>query len=152
MLENDYPFLAALAKALIILPYSTGRVKSTFSEFRAFKTNYRNTLSLENVQASVLVEQNFKNNGLQILPEMKAKYFEMWKPKILEYSEPSLPTVISDKQQFPAVKIKEEINSNDKISELTAAASILSYMAPIAPILNAFFSKNLAENMDSSNE
>ena len=38
ILEKDYPTLASLAKALLVSPYSTTTVESTFSQFKAFKT------------------------------------------------------------------------------------------------------------------
>ena len=70
LLEREYPTLSKLAKAMIILPYTTAVVESTFSQFRAFKTCYRNSLSLESLEASVISEQFFKREKPDILPEM----------------------------------------------------------------------------------
>jgi len=78
LLKNDYPHLVQVVKALLIIPYSTSTVESLFSEFRAFKTCYRNKLNVENLEASILTEQYFRKESPRILPEMLDKYFSMW--------------------------------------------------------------------------
>jgi len=79
LLKEDYPNLFQVAKALLIIPYSTSTVESLFSEFRAFKTNYRNRLNVANLEASVLAEQYFRKENPRILPAMIDKYFTLWK-------------------------------------------------------------------------
>ena len=78
LLKNDYPHLVQVVKALLIIPYSTSTVESLFSEFRAFKTCYRNKLNVENLEASILTEQYFRKESPRILPKMLDKYFSMW--------------------------------------------------------------------------
>jgi len=56
ILSRDYPKMAELAKAILVLPYSTAPVESTFSKFKALKTPYRNRLYVENLEASIIVE------------------------------------------------------------------------------------------------
>ena len=79
LLKEDYPNLFQVAKALLIIPYSTSTVESLFSEFRAFKTNYRNRLNVANLEASVLAEQYFRKENPRILPAMIDKHFTLWK-------------------------------------------------------------------------
>ena len=81
ILMHNYPTLASLAKAIIVIPCSSSQVESIFSEFKALKTSYRNRLSTQNLEASVLAEQHFRTDSLQILPDMIERYFE---PKIKE--------------------------------------------------------------------
>ena len=75
----DYPLLFKISKALLALPYSTTIVESTSSEFQVIKTPYRNRLSTENLEASLLSEQHFKKGYPFALPDMIDRYFSMWK-------------------------------------------------------------------------
>ena len=80
--DNQFPTLSLLAKALLVIPYSTVPVESVFSEFRVFKTPYRNRLRLriQNLQASILVEQA----GGEMKTEIIERYFTMWEPELQE--------------------------------------------------------------------
>jgi len=71
--------LFKLARAVLAIPYSTSKVESVFSEFKSFKTSYRNRMTVENFEASIISEQYFRNNGPRILPDMTDRYFGMWK-------------------------------------------------------------------------
>jgi len=53
--DNQFPTLSLLAKALLVIPYSTAPVESVFSEFRVFKTPYRNRLSIQNLDIWTIV-------------------------------------------------------------------------------------------------
>ena len=81
ILSKDFPNMAKLAHALLVLPYTTAPVESTFSEFKAFKTCYRNRINVLNLEASILAEQEFKLENPKIFPKMIEKYLNMWKPK-----------------------------------------------------------------------
>ena len=77
-LSQDYPNVAMLARALLVFPYSTASVESIFSKFKVYKTPYRSRLSVESLEASLLIEQSFENEEPQILPEMLEKYVKLW--------------------------------------------------------------------------
>jgi len=79
--KGNYPMLFKLARAFLAIPYSTSKVESVFSEFKAFKTSYRNRLTVENLEASILCEQYFRANNPRILPDMVDRYTELWTTK-----------------------------------------------------------------------
>jgi len=79
ILKSDFPTLAKIAKALLLIPYSTSAVENLFSEFKALKTPYRNRLSVKNLESSILAEQYFRSDHPRILPEMITRYLNMWK-------------------------------------------------------------------------
>jgi len=106
ILKNNYPTLASLAKAILVIPCSTSQVESIFSEFKALKTSYRNRLSTQNLEASVLAEQHFRSDPLQILPEMIERYFE---PKKKE----------EKKEDKPKPAGQNEIPNTDSVTENT---------------------------------
>ena len=76
---RDYPVMSELALSVLVLPYSTVQVESTFSQFKVFKTPYRNKLSVGNLEASILVEQTLKGNPLTITTNMIERFRNMWK-------------------------------------------------------------------------
>lgn len=80
-LSKEYKNMARLAKALLVLPFSTALVESSFSEFKVYKTPYRNRISPENLEASLIAEQYFRKIDPCILPEMVTKYFSLWEPE-----------------------------------------------------------------------
>ena len=77
-LSKDYTNLARLAKALMVLPYTTAPVESTFSMFKVFKDPYRNKLSYQGLEASLLIEQASGTNTVIITPDMIEKYEKLW--------------------------------------------------------------------------
>ena len=81
MLSKNYYCMAKLAKALMVLPYSSAPVESLFSEFKVFKTAYRNQITVESLEASILSEQSSEVNQSSLLPIMLEKYFLLWKNK-----------------------------------------------------------------------
>jgi len=77
-LDKQYPLITKLAQALMVLPYTSAEVESTFSRFKVFKSPYRNKLSTANLEASLLSEQFFGAQAFRILPEMYERYTTMW--------------------------------------------------------------------------
>ena len=97
LLRNDYPNLSKVAQALMTIPYSSSTVESLFSEFKAYKTSYRNRLNIENLEASVMSEQYFRSEEPRVLPDMVDKYFDLWK-------DDGKPTTSSAKKTSEVVK------------------------------------------------
>ena len=111
-LSKEYPNLSKIAKALLVLPFSTATVESTFSEFKAFKTPYRNRISVANLEASIVAEQYFRNIDPQILPEMVTKFFYIWD---LE----SLSSIQGKTEENPKALINiEQLQKNDNNSQV----------------------------------
>lgn len=80
-IEQQFPLICKLAKALLILPYSSASVEWLFSSYRIIKNNKRNCLCRESLEACLFVFQHFKQEKLVISPEMLEKYDSIWKPK-----------------------------------------------------------------------
>jgi len=80
-IEQQFPLICKLAKALLILPYSSASVERLFSSYRIIKNNKRNCLCRESLEACLFVFQHFKQEKLVISPEMLEKYDSIWKPK-----------------------------------------------------------------------
>ena len=120
ILEKDYPTLASLAKALLVLPYSMTAVESTFSQFKAFKTCYRNRLSLENLEASVLAEQHFKKEKMDVLPEMVSRYYNLWSsnPPNCEIDLKKKEALNQEDQPAKELEVKSEQKPQEKPNDL----------------------------------
>jgi len=138
--DNQFPTLSLLAKALLVIPYSTAPVGSVFSEFRVFKTPYRNRLSIQNLQASILVEQA----GGEMKTEMIERYFTMWEPEPQEKEEGINNQPQKEKDDDTNISVK-----NDNLPELGSLAEVNNLEAEIreefhvwiAPQLNNLFSQ-----------
>lgn len=75
-LHHDYPNMSLLAQALLVLPYSSSVVESLFSVLKSFKTPYRNRLSSENLEASLMMNQCIKGSEDIFFKEIKQKYID----------------------------------------------------------------------------
>ena len=78
LLSNFYPTMAKLARAMLVIPYSSAPVESLFSEFKTFKTSYRNRINVSNLESSIISEQHFRDGTPQITQQMIDKYFNLW--------------------------------------------------------------------------
>jgi len=78
LLDEDFPNMALLAKALIILPYSSSSVESTFSRLKGFVSPHRNRLSVENIEASLLISQSHHKKGTEITEDMVFRCSQIW--------------------------------------------------------------------------
>ena len=138
MLMKEYPHLASLARVVLVIPYSTSRVESLFSEFKALKTPYRNRLNVDNLEASILGQQYFREDESRILPEMRQKYLfpkkVERKEKIIEIKAENLPEIsILNNAEGPEKLIKE---SNVQ-PNLPSPNDFLDWLTPMLPILYA---------------
>ena len=84
-LSSDYPNVSKLAQALLVFPYSSSSVESSFSKLKGYKTIYRNRLLHENIEASLLIQQrDSKDKSLEITPGMIEKYSNLWKKQEID--------------------------------------------------------------------
>ena len=116
ILKTDFPTIYILARALLTIPYSTSSVESLFSEFKAFKTPYRNRLNVSNLEASLLAEQYFRGENPRILPEMVTSYFDIWKKEETKCVE-------SGNQKKSEEKINDSKNC-EPLNEIMALSEI----------------------------
>jgi len=116
ILKSDFPTIYKLARALLSIPYSTSSVESLFSEFKAFKTPYRNRLNVQNLEASLLAEQYFRSENPRILPEMVSNYFNIWKKEEAKSNE-------SEKKKKSESDLNE-LNKNESICEVSSFPEI----------------------------
>ena len=57
--QNKYPLLYKLAKALMVVPYSSCSLERIFSQFRDIKTIKRNRLTVKSLEACLLLKQKY---------------------------------------------------------------------------------------------
>ena len=115
-LSQDYPNLARLAQALLVFPYSSASVESSFSKLKGYKTLYRNRLLPETIEASMLMQQrDKKEQNFKITSGMKTNYSNMWKQDTDE-SKPQqiLANSISSKE---SLKDNQPSQQNLKVKE-----------------------------------
>jgi len=113
-LARDYPVMSELALSVLVLPYSTAQVESTFSQFKVFKTPYRNKLSVGSLEASILVEQTLKGNPLTITTNMIERFANMW--KVDSRSDKPSNRTISQQKSIES-KILEEVDPKEEYSQ-----------------------------------
>ena len=149
ILSKSYPYISKLAKALLVLPYSTAAVESMFSEFKAFKTCYRNRINVENLEASILIEQELGEKEAIITQEMREKYFKLWTSKEKVVEEPS-NLIQSSKRETDETQQSEIIFP--KSQEQSQESEFFAFIQPSLPILYAqwqsFRATNQNENID----
>lgn len=77
-LRSKYPHVAELAMAILTLPHSSVPVERIFSKMKDFKTFKRSRLTVENLEACLLVDQRFKDEFI-ITETIVSKRVNMWK-------------------------------------------------------------------------
>jgi len=78
---EEYPLMSQLAKALLLIPYSSACVERTFSDFKTIKTNKRNCLCRESLEACLLIYQAFRQETVKITEDMIQRYDIIWLSK-----------------------------------------------------------------------
>ena len=73
-LQTTYPNMYDLARALIVLPYSSVSVERIFSSLKSIKTPKRSRLTTENLESCLLGYQHFGTETLQITEKMMQDY------------------------------------------------------------------------------
>lgn len=124
-IKEDYVNMTKIAHAVIVLPYSSTPVEELFSEFKVFKTAYRNRITVENLEASLISEQAFSSEKIPIMPEMLAKYNDIWKPKIvndivLNTNKSNMPTEKVSDQVIGSKSVTMDVNDFIKVYQLSS--------------------------------
>jgi len=128
--ELEFPLITKLAKALIVLPYSSAEVESLFSKFKVVKTPYRNRLSTLNLEASLLSEQFFDSNDFSILPEMYDKYTTMWaskKKKVIHPQRRNVETQCDNMEESNSKFIEAVKTINEVLPEIASPSSLFDF-------------------------
>ena len=73
--KEPIPNLSKLALAIHTLPYSSASIERLFSDMGNIKTDPRNRLSVENLEASLLIRQEYKGKNNYYTKEMKELYY-----------------------------------------------------------------------------
>ena len=134
ILAASYPYIASLSKALLVLPYSSSPVESIFSEFKAFKTCYRNKINVESLEASILIKQEIKSKEITITPEIIEKYFKLWDKPETHYNIVKPQTnLASEKAQ--ADDQKEEILSSKPFERQSQESEFSTFLQSLLPAL-----------------
>lgn len=77
-LEDSYPTMARLAKAILVLPHSTVNVERLFSETKDIKTCKQNRILTENLETLLLIYQRFGEKTTEISEAMLQNYDNIW--------------------------------------------------------------------------
>jgi len=141
MLSKNYGCLSSLAKSLLVLPYSSAPVESIFSNFKAFKTPYRNQLSVESLESSILSEQMSLMDQSSLLPQMIEKYFQLWEKK------PQIQDNNSKHQHLPEnlLENRNEERLDDSIQPKQALDGILSANVILESLISPFLMKVVSQ-------
>jgi len=104
-LEEDYPTLCILARALFVLPCSTVDVERIFSSLKNIKNSKRNRLTVNNLEACLLTYQNLSRKP-SFTQSQAQKPFN---PKeIKKYSDMMVPSQSEEKvSETPEASIYE---------------------------------------------
>jgi len=86
-LKEKYPVMSKLALGLLVLPSSTAPVERIFSVLKNIKTPRRNRILTENLEATLLCKQYFKEDSIEISKEMVEKYHTLWRKQENESTE-----------------------------------------------------------------
>ena len=78
-LSIQYPYMSKLARATLILPYSTVSVERIFAQIPDIKTPKRSRMTVENLEACLLINQDFGKTDSFVNENMLARYQNIWK-------------------------------------------------------------------------
>ena len=130
LLHEDYPYMCEIAKAIMVLPQSSVCIERVFAQLKNFKTEKRNRLNTENLQASLLLFQKHGDGSFEVTPQMIEMYRNLKK-------KPPKRIVIQSKSQQPDQIVVEEAKSNSVPNPKDGSETILS----------TFESPNLFQNL-----
>jgi hypothetical protein len=69
-LQDDFPYMTRLAKAVMVLPQSLVSIERVFGHLKNFKAVKRNRLNAENLEASLLLFQKYGEGSFEVSTEM----------------------------------------------------------------------------------
>lgn len=98
-LRQNYKYMGELVKAILVLPHTTVPVERLFSNLKDFKTQRRNRLSTENLEACLLIYQKFGEAEFLVTPAMLNRYDNLWKKPVKKLVEEKKP-----EDTFPRVQ------------------------------------------------
>ena len=111
LLSMEYPLVSKLALALLVLPYSTVSVERLFAEISDFKTPKRNRMTIENLEACLIVYQDSRESSNFITDTMIYRYKDMWKIQTARISPQTLEGLNEKKEKKSELKF---LNATEK--------------------------------------
>ena len=119
--------MARLAKVVMVFPQSSVSIERVFSQLKNFKTDKRNRLNTENLQASLLLFQKHGEDSFEITKEMLVNY---------EMSSQQLKKKPSLKQSMSQIiehnnPVKEE---NKTMNEPEPVAKQANFVVPVSQL------------------
>ena len=133
-LAEEYPLCSKLAKALLILPYSTCSVERVFSSMRDFRTPKRSRLTTENLEACLLSYQAWHSEDVKITQGMLNRYADIWKKakvqdvstvKHVDQLHKISEKVASEEQKYVRVGEDEEENKVEDPKEKSESQKMM---------------------------
>jgi hypothetical protein len=104
----EFPLIYRLARAMTLMPYSSRSLERVFFQCGAIKTIKRNRLSVESLEAVLLIKQAFEDSKVQVTSQMIGHYWESKKSK-------SVPTHSKDQQPV----VEKSNSQSSKIDDIT---------------------------------
>ncbi len=131
--HNEYPLICKLVRAIAAYPYSTAGLERTFSKVTDIKTIKRNRLDTKNLEACLLIKQEYGDEELEFTADILDRYSNRErKTKLVEIS-------LKDENQnkLIATDIKN-LGEEEKMEEESVTA-----LQNIAQSLNPEFSDSI---------
>ena len=123
-LQDEFPYMARLAKAVLVLPQSSVSVERVFAQLKNFKTEKRNRLNAENVQASLLLHQKFGEGKFEITQEMLSSYNNPLKRSYKRAS--SNKPIDTNNQNPPKEEVKCASSDNENAQTQNSNTTLIS--------------------------
>ncbi len=111
--HNEYPLICKLVRAIAAYPYSTAGLERTFSKVTDIKTIKRNRLDTKNLEACLLIKQEYGDKELEFTTDVLDRYSNRErKTKLFEISHKD-----ENQNELIATDIKNLKEEEEKMEE-----------------------------------
>jgi len=99
--KSKFPLLFDLARAFLVIPYSSCCIERVFSKYKDIKTIKRNRLSISNLESCLLIKQEYGSANFEFSSDM-----------FLRYKQPKLDQFLLENNEFSGAEKKQEKSEN----------------------------------------
>ena len=111
--DHGYVLIPLIAKAAMILPTSSSNIEQLFSIFKQVKTLIRNSLNTDNLEAILLLSQEYKERNSRIITQELLHLFNS-----LKFKEPTTQVISINQIQNNEGKMEEKERIADQLMEV----------------------------------
>ena len=121
--KETYPLIFRLAQSIQVFPYSTVSIERSFSSITDIKTIKRNRLGVRNLEACLLIKQDFGQNDIPLTSDIVQKYstlndgLSLSSKKITTTLDTKILEKIDELQDEERLNFEQEENKDDKNEE-----------------------------------